>query len=116
MTKLHAISSTTSRSPLACTPRRACPPRIANPNTAFFAEAKIGWGALTIELDPKHVDVAVSHWQKWFGKEARGADPGLTFVKQAARRAGNSNQRPTLSPNQGLSQTPEQHRKRMHAA
>ena len=84
--------------------------------TTIIAAAKTRRCARVIELDPKYVDVSVRRWEDWSGKEARRADPGLTFVKQAARRAGNSNQRPTLFPNQGLSQTPEQDRKRMHVA
>ena len=117
MTKRRAISSTaTSKLPLACTPRGACPPRTANPNPAVFVGAKIGPCASTIELDPKHVDVAVRRWANLSGETALHAETGLTFAEESVGRASNFKQSPTLSPYQDLAQAPEQVRNRMHAA
>lgn len=95
---------------------RCMPPRTANPNPAVFVGAKIGQCASTIELDPKHVDVAVRRWANLSGETALHAETGLTFAEESVGRASNFKQSPTLSPYQDLAQAPEQVRNRMHAA
>ncbi len=116
MAERRVTSSTAaSKSTPTRAPRRARPPwsvKTTKPNPAFFAEAKTGWCAPTIERDLNVVFV-VSHWQS---KEARHADPSLTLAKQAARRASNFDQSPTPSPDQGPARVPAWVRKHTRAA
>jgi DNA modification methylase len=86
--------------------------------TTIIAAAKTGRRAVTIEIDPKYVDVAVRRWEKWSGKQARHANSGLTFAEEAIRRASHSN--PACdrmpSPEESLTPPPARVRKRTRAA
>lgn len=86
--------------------------------TTIIAAAKTGRQALTIELDPKYVDVAVRRWEKWSGKQARHANTGRTFAEEAARRASSPDLAhvPGPSPDESLDPSPTRVRKRMRAA
>lgn len=86
--------------------------------TSIVAAAKTGRRALTIELDPKYVDVAVRRWEKWSGKQARHADSGLTFAEEAARRASHADlaHGPDPSPDESPDPPPARVRNRTRIA
>ncbi len=49
--------------------------------TAVIVCEKIGRRSLTMELDPKYVDVIVRRWQEFTGKQATHAATGATFAE-----------------------------------
>ena len=86
--------------------------------TSIVAAAKTGRRALTIELEPKYVDVAVRRWEKWSGKQARHAETGLTFAEEAAHRVSHPDlaHAPDPSPEENPIPMPARVRKRVRAA
>ena len=59
----------------------------AGSGTTLIAAETTGRICLAMELDPAHVDVAVTRWQDFTGEVAR-LDGSDTFTKLASARAG----------------------------
>ena len=54
--------------------------------TTLIAAEKNGRVAHLIELDPKYVDVIITRWQAFAGKQAVHAETGKTFDEMKAER------------------------------
>lgn len=57
--------------------------------TTLIAAHKTGRKAVTMELDPKYVDVAIRRWQAFTGLEARQVETRKTFDEIAAHGSAN---------------------------
>ena len=56
--------------------------------TTLIAAEKNGRVARVMELDPRYVDVIVTRWQDFTGKQATLESDGLTFDEIAGERRG----------------------------
>jgi tRNA/tmRNA/rRNA uracil-C5-methylase (TrmA/RlmC/RlmD family) len=54
--------------------------------TTIMAAERIGRRAYAMEVEPRHVDVAIRRWQAFTRKDAVDAESGRTFDQLAAER------------------------------
>ena len=54
--------------------------------TTILAAERVGRRAVTMEVEPGFVDVAIKRWQAFSRKDAIHADSGLTFDELVSKR------------------------------
>jgi len=73
-------------SPLDLVPCRRLHEPFCGSGTSIIAAETIGRICHAIEIDPIYVDVAITRWQDFTGRQATLADEGRTFSEVASAR------------------------------